>query len=71
MKYVKVARGRKGPIWHCFLVVGTKYVDMTIAQFDSKLPDLFVIDKLESEKYYLSVDELYTINEWFDWEENN
>lgn len=71
LNHIKVAIGRCGYYWHCFLSVGDYYMDMTMSQFDDKLPPVFVVDKCNSLVYDLHATSFYTVKEWFDWEENN
>lgn len=71
LKYVRVVEGRCHGIWHCYLMVGDYYVDVTIAQFNSNYPEVLVIKKEKAEDYSLRVTNIYTVKEWFEWEENN
>lgn len=71
LKYIRAVNGRCCGRQHCCIMVGDYYVDLTIAQFDSNYPEVLVIKKKKAKEYDLNFTEIYTVEEWFKWEENN
>ena len=69
---ISIAEGYVGMNWHCWLVTYSYYIDLTLCQFDSKFPDLFVIKRSDAKKQQiLTHKKLYTVREWFEWEESH
>lgn len=71
LKYVRVVNGVCRWRQHCWLMIGDYYIDVTIAQFDDKYPEILAIKKENAKEYDLNSIEVYTVEEWFIWEENN